>query len=108
MEITRFKDRGQTGTMLRVTTAEAMRLISTLALQVLSKSGNSHREEFYPQSDKGREYFSISVAPTPIPERQYGPNEMQDFDWSVLLQEGSLTKMRKRLSESAKKTRRKK
>jgi len=71
--------------MVRVTTAEAMKLISSLAEQVLSSSSNSHREEFYPQSDKGLEYLSIAVLPTPIPVRQYGLHEMQEFDYGEIL-----------------------
>jgi hypothetical protein len=60
MKLSKFKDRKTDSYMLRVSTNEALALISSLAQQVLNKDPNTNRLESYTVNG---EYFSISVHP---------------------------------------------
>jgi hypothetical protein len=58
MEIIEFK---KNNLLVRVNQDEALRLIASLAQQIIHNDSNTYREEFYPI--KNAEYFSIAVTP---------------------------------------------
>ena len=58
IEITSWKEKRDSGTMVRMSTAEALRLIQSLSNQLVAGSENTGRVEF--RTAKG-EYFSVAV-----------------------------------------------
>ena len=58
VEVTEFKD---DEFFVNVTREEAMRLIETLANQIMNNNMNSGRAEFFKRSEEDTSYFTIGV-----------------------------------------------
>ncbi len=75
MEIVRWDDTksGLTGTMVRVTRLEALELIQSLTVQLISSNPNNDRSEHTATTKTAAEYFSIAVM-SPLANRECRPD----------------------------------